>query len=384
MKKIMLVYCVLALSLPDISAAGPRPKNNFERISLLALDGKKVEFANYRARVTVVQLWATWCQPCILELPFVEALFQYYKKDRQISVLSVNVDFSDAKDSLPLIKNQVRNLEMPVLVDQEMSLARCLSPGRGNPGKKKSRSKPVAVSKAPPEMQLPLLVVIDAKGKMYRFLGFESGISKKTYIKRKSKIIELARAGKLPSQKEKSLNRVVPQAIVLAQIGRPRQAEEILKLALSKDKNNASILFALGNVYRQMGKADRSIAMMRRILKSDPDNAKAMSFIGYALVEQGKNLKEAERLIRKALSIEPENGFFIDSLGWLFYKQGLYEQARKELEKAVQLVPNDWDMLVHLAETYLKLGSCEKAVQQYRKAVKAAGNKKISIQIPGR
>ncbi len=381
MKKIMLVYCALALFPPDISAAGPRPKNDFERISLLTLDGKKVEFANYRAKVTVVQLWATWCQPCIMELPFVEALYRHYKKDKEVSVLSVNVDFGDAKDTLPLVKNQVEKLKMPVLVDYGMSLARELSPAKDEPGKKKSRAKPVAVSRQPPNMQLPLLVVVDANGSMYRFLGFEQGVDQKTYIKRKSKIIELARAGKLPEQKKRAYGQLIPQAMVLSQIGRPVQAKELILQALAKDKNDISLLFALSAIYKDMGKTDRAVATMRRILKTRPDDAKAMNFIGYALAEEGKNLGEAERLIRKALSIEPENGTFIDSLGWLFYKQGLFEKARKTLEKAVHIVPNDKDILVHLGEVYLKLGLCEKAIEQYRKALKAVGNNKIRIRM---
>jgi tetratricopeptide (TPR) repeat protein len=80
----------------------------------------------------------------------------------------------------------------------------------------------------------------------------------------------------------------------------------------------------------------------------------------------GQNLDEAEQLIQQALIYKPDDGYITDSLGWVYYKKGLYQKAMECLEKAVKLVPEDPTILEHIGDTYLKLNHPRKALEYYR------------------
>jgi tetratricopeptide (TPR) repeat protein len=91
--------------------------------------------------------------------------------------------------------------------------------------------------------------------------------------------------------------------------------------------------------------------------------------MGYLYVEENKNLEVAEAMIKKALEIEPDNGAYVDSLGWLYFKQGRLEDSIKELERA-SLLLEDPVIYEHLGEAYLKIGNIEKAKVNWQKLLK--------------
>ena len=72
--------------------------------------------------------------------------------------------------------------------------------------------------------------------------------------------------------------------------------------------------------------------------------------------ERGQNLAEAVDLINKALALEPDNGYFIDSLGWAYYQQGKYPDALRELKRAVDKAKEDPVIFEHLGDAYIKNG----------------------------
>jgi tetratricopeptide (TPR) repeat protein len=74
-------------------------------------------------------------------------------------------------------------------------------------------------------------------------------------------------------------------------------------------------------------------------------------------------------MIQKALEVKPDSGYIIDSLGWVYFQKGLYEEALKYLEKAASLVPNDPTILEHLGDVYLKKGMYAKSLEMYEKAL---------------
>jgi tetratricopeptide (TPR) repeat protein len=87
-------------------------------------------------------------------------------------------------------------------------------------------------------------------------------------------------------------------------------------------------------------------------------------------VERGQNLTEAVQLIKRALDLDPENGYFIDSLGWAYYQQGRYADALKELQRAVSLAKEDPVILDHLADAYIKVGRADDAITAWERALK--------------
>jgi tetratricopeptide (TPR) repeat protein len=86
----------------------------------------------------------------------------------------------------------------------------------------------------------------------------------------------------------------------------------------------------------------------------------------------GTHLDEAEKLIRRAIEIEPEDGFYIDSLGWVYYQRGQYKKAVEELERAVDLAGDDPTITEHLGDAYRKIGKTREAHQLYQDALSKA------------
>ena len=86
--------------------------------------------------------------------------------------------------------------------------------------------------------------------------------------------------------------------------------------------------------------------------------------------EQGQNLDEAQELITKALSISPNNGAYVDSLGWVYYKKGMFEEARLELERAQELIGEDAVVYDHLGDAYCKTDMPLRAQEAWKKSLK--------------
>jgi Tfp pilus assembly protein PilF len=112
---------------------------------------------------------------------------------------------------------------------------------------------------------------------------------------------------------------------------------------------------------------------MRAIIGVDPGHAEALNYLGYTYEEQGTNLDEAEDLIKRAMKHKPNDGYIIDSLGWVYYKQGLYKKAIKFLEEAASLVPDDPTILEHLGDAHMKVNNPKKGLQYYKKALEKKG-----------
>jgi tetratricopeptide (TPR) repeat protein len=94
-----------------------------------------------------------------------------------------------------------------------------------------------------------------------------------------------------------------------------------------------------------------------------------MNFYGFLLAEKGAELDRAEELLRGALEREPENGYFLDSLGWIKFKQAQYENALEILRRATDVVGDDPVIWEHLGDTYRKLGRIEEAGEAYRRSL---------------
>jgi tetratricopeptide (TPR) repeat protein len=108
---------------------------------------------------------------------------------------------------------------------------------------------------------------------------------------------------------------------------------------------------------------------MMETLELDPDNANANNLLGYMWAEQGINLDESIALIERALELEPDNGAFIDSLGWAYYKKGWLERALKQLELAASSIPDDPVILDHLGDVYFDLERFDEAEKAWEQSL---------------
>lgn len=104
-----------------------------------------------------------------------------------------------------------------------------------------------------------------------------------------------------------------------------------------------------------------------------PDDPKICNFYGYLLALMNKKLDEAEQLVMIALKQEPDNGYYIDSLGWVYFMRGEYDKAVAQLETASQLVRDDPVILEHLGDAYQSLSRFRDALAAYKKSMDLQG-----------
>ncbi|MEK6706422.1 MAG: tetratricopeptide repeat protein [Bdellovibrionota bacterium] len=148
------------------------------------------------------------------------------------------------------------------------------------------------------------------------------------------------------------------------------KALQLIEEAAKKFPNDEKVLYYLGTLYDRQGDTDKSLIQMEAILKLSPDNVDAMNYIGYTWTQKGIRLNDAEKLLKKALQLKPNNAYIQDSWGWHLFVMGRISEAVVELEKAVQLKPDESTILEHLADAYLRKNLREKALAKYLDALK--------------
>lgn len=148
-----------------------------------------------------------------------------------------------------------------------------------------------------------------------------------------------------------------------------------LEKAVELNPENVQYLIQMGMFLEKTEQQDKAIEYMRRVLALDPKSAPALNYIGYTYADQGRNLNEAEKLILQAMEISPGDGYIVDSLGWVYYKQGKYSLALEYLAKAHAMQPSDPVISEHLGDTYVKLNQHEKAALFYEKALQLDSDK---------
>ena len=145
--------------------------------------------------------------------------------------------------------------------------------------------------------------------------------------------------------------------------------DEAEKLAGSP-KERESIYFLRGAMFERQKKIDLAEAEFRKVLALEPDHAGALNYLGYMLVDHGLRVVEATQMIQKALESDPDNGAYLDSLGWAYYQQGKFQEAEGLLVRAVERIGPDPTVKDHLGDVYLKLGKTKEAITQWQASVK--------------
>ncbi|HMO16783.1 MAG TPA: tetratricopeptide repeat protein [Oligoflexia bacterium] len=146
---------------------------------------------------------------------------------------------------------------------------------------------------------------------------------------------------------------------------------ETLRKISNIEKSNEQHLFNLAVAIDEIADSDSKngnsrhkeevLKLMSKVIELNPSHANALNYIAYSLAETGKDLERAEELVLRAISLEPDNGYFIDTLGWIYYQSGKYQKALIRLERANELVPSDPVILEHLGRAYLKLDRAAEA-----------------------
>ncbi|WP_395696508.1 tetratricopeptide repeat protein [Methylocella sp.] len=198
----------------------------------------------------------------------------------------------------------------------------------------------------------------------------------------------------------------IQTGLILETLGRTEDSARVLKRIVSENPGNADALSALGNLQRahkqytdaiatytsaidevnKTGRAGWALyyfrgisyerskqwpqaeADFREALKLAPDQPLILNYLGYSWVDQGLNLDEAFAMLRRAVELNPTDGYIVDSLGWAHYKLGHYDEAVKELERAIDLKPADPVINDHLGDAYWRVGRKLEAKFQWNHA----------------
>ena len=116
-------------------------------------------------------------------------------------------------------------------------------------------------------------------------------------------------------------------------------------------------------------------------MKKNPQDTFTLNYLSYKLALKNQELELALDLIKKALDLDPDNGFFLDTLGWVQYKRNDFKSAVYFLEKSVSILPRSAEVIDHLGDCYLMLNRTKEAVFEWNKALKYETDKNIIKKI---
>ncbi len=155
----------------------------------------------------------------------------------------------------------------------------------------------------------------------------------------------------------------------------PLHAIQSLEAARALAPDDTNVRFDLGVLYDKQGRSAEAEREMQAVIERNPRDARALNYLGYTWADKGLRLDEAEALIRRALEIEPDDGYYIDSLGWTQFRRGDFEGAVTTLERAVELVPEDAVITEHLGDAYRAAGKKARAIEVYRRVLEIDSSK---------
>jgi len=156
---------------------------------------------------------------------------------------------------------------------------------------------------------------------------------------------------------------------------------EMLESAVRKFPEHAQLHFFLGSMQDRLGATDKTITSMRRVLEIDSNHVQALNFLAYTYAEQSRNLEEAEKMARRALTLQPNDGYILDTLGWVLFKRGQIPEAIKALEAAHRAQPKESIIAEHLGDAYYKQQLHDKAKQMYKRAAETETNSENLLKL---
>lgn len=153
-------------------------------------------------------------------------------------------------------------------------------------------------------------------------------------------------------------------------------AAQVLEQGLSKYSKNVELLFQHALILDRLGRKDTMIAQMKKVLEIEPNHVQSLSYLAFSLAELNQHLPEAERLARRALELDPKDGYVLDTLGWVLFKQKRFSESIQVLEKAHEYQASASIIAEHLADAYSMHSQADKARQMYEKAASLTTDQK--------
>ncbi|HLC09041.1 MAG TPA: tetratricopeptide repeat protein [Methyloceanibacter sp.] len=134
-------------------------------------------------------------------------------------------------------------------------------------------------------------------------------------------------------------------------------------------KDNWTLYYSRGVCHERLKDWPAAEADLKRALALSPEESVVLNYLGYSWVDQGMHLKTAMDYIRKAVKLKPEDGYYVDSLGWAYFRLGNLPAAVEQLERAVELRPDDPIINDHLGDAYWRVGRTLEAKYQWQQSL---------------
>lgn len=134
-------------------------------------------------------------------------------------------------------------------------------------------------------------------------------------------------------------------------------------------KDNWALFYSRGVCNERLKNWPAAEADLKRALALSPEESVVLNYLGYSWVDQGMHLKTAMDYIRKAVKLKPEDGYYVDSLGWAYFRLGNLPAAVEQLERAVELRPDDPIINDHLGDAYWRIGRKLEAKYQWQQSL---------------
>ena len=159
-------------------------------------------------------------------------------------------------------------------------------------------------------------------------------------------------------------------------------AAEVIARATQPKQLNHQFYFQLGAASERNHDYKQAEEYFQKCLKESPDFTEALNYLGYMWAERGENLEKARELIGKAVKLDPKNGAFLDSMGWVLFKLKQPQEALTYLLKAQEFSPEpDPTLLDHLGDVYMALHQADKAREAWKKSLSIEPNEEIKKKL---
>ena len=163
-------------------------------------------------------------------------------------------------------------------------------------------------------------------------------------------------------------------AEMYAESNRGAQAVKVLQDAQARFPSETSVTFELAAVFEKQKKYAEAEAAFRQLLTAAPEHAQALNYLGYMLADRGVRLDESVELITRALKVDPDNGSYLDSLGWAYFKGGKLDLAEEHLRRAAELLTTNSVVQDHYGDVLARLQRYDDAIAAWNRALSGDGD----------
>lgn len=143
----------------------------------------------------------------------------------------------------------------------------------------------------------------------------------------------------------------------------------LLTDSVKKFPSHTQLHFFLGSMYDRAGQPKKTVEHMELVIQIDQQHVQALNYLAYTLAEMNSDLPRAEKLVRRALDLKPEDAYILDTMGWVLFKQQRFQDSLQFLEAAYRVKSDESVIAEHLADVYVKMQLMEKARVMYKKAL---------------